>query len=168
MNQAIRDNQQFIYFLFNITAAFLIVLSKLTFLSYQFWNIVIWFGVIPALWIAMVGKRISAWLNIISVVIFIYLFTFHTWNLWFEKAVILLNKMAAYLHSDYKAMSVYVCVFLPLAVFMVLSWLCLSNRGMKRSFIIAGCLCLVIIILFPISNLFIQHFSGYIKSMSNS
>ena len=48
MKQAIIDNQTFVYYLFNLTAGALYGLSLATTLSYQFWNIVIWFGLIPA------------------------------------------------------------------------------------------------------------------------
>ena len=51
MKQAIIDNHNFIYYLFNVTAGALYALSLSTTLSYQFWNIVIWFEIIPASWI---------------------------------------------------------------------------------------------------------------------
>ena len=93
MKQAIIDNHNFIYYLFNLTAGALYALSLSTTLSYQFWNIFIWFGIIPASWIYLVSKRTTPWLNLISIPIFLYMFLIHTWNLWFDKAVVSLYKI---------------------------------------------------------------------------
>lgn len=84
MQQAIIDNQYFIYYLFNLTAGLLYGLSYLTSLSYQCWNIVIWFGLIPATWIYLIGRKTSVWINILSLGVFVYIFWVHTWNSWFE------------------------------------------------------------------------------------
>lgn len=166
MEQAIKDNAHFIYFLFNLTAAVLVLLSKLTGLSYQFWNIIIWFAIMPAMWIAMIGKKTTVWLNVLSIILITYLFALHTWDIWFNKAALLLNKMATYLHSDYKGMSVYVCVFLPITIFIVLGWFCLSPKIMKRSLLTLGCLCVLVILLFPISNLLIKNLGGHLDRVA--
>ena len=128
MQQAIIDNQNFIYYLFNLVAGFLYGLSLLTSFSYQCWNIVIWFGLIPATWIFLIGKKTTAWLNVISMAIFIYLLWVHSWNGWFDKSVVLLYKIGAWIHSDYKVTSVIVCVFVPVLVYASLFGLCTSRK----------------------------------------
>lgn len=161
LEQILKDNEHFIYYLFNVTAGLLYLLSQITGLSYQFWNILIWFGIIPAICINLIGRKTNAWVNIISLLLFGYLFTIHTWNQWFDKAVVLLNKMSDYFHSDYKSMSVYVCVFIPLIITLGLTRLCLSSRVNKWICIITACICLVIVLLFPISNAVISDFVNF-------
>ena len=158
MHQAIIDNQNFIYYLFNLTAGFLYGLSFLTSLSYQCWNIVIWFGLIPATWIYLIGRKTSVWINIFSLAIFVYLFWVHTWNSWFEKSVVLLYKIADWIHSDYKITSVIVCVFIPVGVYFILFALCTSQKTFRRFAITNAIIAALVIILFPISNWLIPYY----------
>lgn len=158
MEQNIADNQHFIYYVFHLTAATLFGLSKLSGLSYQCWNILVWFGLLPSIWIGMISKKTTVWLNLISVALFAAIFAIHTWDKWFNQAVVLLNKMAAWFHTDYKSISVYVCVFLPMVVFAVLSWTCLSKKAMKWTLISMLAISILVIIFFPISNMLIRDF----------
>lgn len=162
MQQAIIDNQNFIYYLFNLTAGALGGLSLVTTLSYQFWNIFIWFGLIPATWLYLIGRRTTPWINLLSVPIFIYMFGVHTWIIWFDKAVILLNKIGRYIHYDYRVTSVIICVFAPALVCLLLLKLCTSPRTFKRFLIISAVLTGLVILLFPISNLWLKYYFGKI------
>lgn len=161
MQQAIIDNQHFIYYLFNLTAGGLYGLSLLTHLSYQCWNIVIWFGVLPATWIYIIGLKTTAWLNLLSLPIFIYIFAIHTWNTWFDKAVALLYKIGYFIHYDYKVTSVLVCVLVPLFVYLLLFSLCTSRKTFKRFSIVIIVLTGLILLLFPLSNMYIRYYLGY-------
>ena len=158
MKQAIVDNQNFIYYLFNITAGALYALSLATTFSYQFWNIVIWFGLIPATWVYLVSKRTTQYLNVLSIPILTYLFAVHTWNACFDKAVILLNKIGHLIHYDYKITSVIVCVFLPALVYLLLFKICTSPKIFKRFLIICSIIAGLVILQFPISNMLIKYF----------
>jgi hypothetical protein len=158
MEQAIIDNQNFIYYLFNLTAGSLYGLSVLTSLSYQCWNTLIWFGLIPASWIYLIGRKTTPWLNIFSLPIFVYIFWVHTWNSWFDKSVVLLYKMGDWIHSDYKVTSVIVCVFIPILVYFMLFALCTSRKTFKRFAITNAIIAALVIILFPISNWLIPYF----------
>ena len=160
MKQAIIDNHNFIYYLFNLTAGALYALSLSTTLSYQFWNIFIWFGIIPASWIYLVSKRTTPWLNLISIPIFLFMFLIHTWNLWFDKAVVLLYKIGHFINYDYKITSVIVCVFAPVFVYLLLFKFCTSPRIFKRFSIMIAIFTGLIILLFPISNMFIKYYIG--------
>ena len=158
MKQAIIENHNFIYYLFNLTAGTLYGLSRATTLSYQFWNILIWFGIIPATWIYLISKRTTAWVNLLSVPIFIYMFAVRTWLAWFDKAVILLNKIGHIIHYDYKITSVIICVFLPALVYLLLFKICTSPKIFKRFLIICSIIAGLVILQFPISNMLIKYF----------
>ena len=158
MQQAIIDNHNFIYYLFNLTAASIYSLSRVTTLSYQFWNILIWFGIIPATWVYLISKKTTPFLNVISLPIFIYLFAVHKWNAWFDKAVILLNKIGQIIHYDYKITSVIVCVFLPALVYLLLFKICTSPKSFKRFLIICAIIAGLVILLFPLSNILIKNY----------
>jgi hypothetical protein len=158
MEQIIKDNSNFIYYLFNVTAGSLYGLSILSGLSYQFWNILIWFGLLPALWIAMISRKTTLWMNILSPFIFAYLFALQNWVLWFDKAVVLLNRMSDFFHSDYRSMSVYVCVFIPLAISTLLCITCLSRRRMKWGLGIMIVISLLVVLFFPLSTLLLKHY----------
>ena len=157
MKQAIIVNQTFVYYLFNLTAGALYGLSLATALSYQFGNIVIWFGLIPATWIYLVSKKTTPWLNLVSLPIFMYMFSIHTWNVWFDKAVVLLNQIGRFIHYDYKITSVIVCVFAPVLVYLFLFKFCTSARTFKWFVITILIITGLIILLFPISNLIIKY-----------
>ena len=158
MKQALIDNQNFVYYLLNITAGALYGLSIATTFSYQFWNIVIWFGIIPATWIYLISMRTTPWLNLISIPIFLYMFLIHTWNFWFDKAVVLLYKIGDFIHYDYKITSVIVCVFAPVLVYLFLFKFCTSSRTFKRFGITMLIIVGIIILLFPLSNIFIRYY----------
>lgn len=160
MHQAIIDNQTFVYYLFNLTAGALYALSMATTLSYQFWNIVIWFGLIPATWIYLVSKKTTPWLNLVSLPIFMYMFSIHTWNVWFDKAVVLLNQIGHYIHYDYRVTSVLVCVLFPLAIYAILFGLFTSKKTFKRFSIVSTIISIITILLFPISNMAILYYFG--------
>lgn len=158
MEQAIIDNRNFLYYLFNLTAGGLYGLSLLTTFSYQFWNIFIWFGLIPATWIYLVSKRTTVWLNVISIPIFIYMFALHTWDKWFDQAVVLLNKTGSLINADYRLTSVYICLFVPYLIYLGLVWLSCSKLFLKR-FLITSCIvAALVVIFFPVSNLLIEHY----------
>ena len=159
MNQLILDNQNFIYYLFNITAGGLQALSLISGLSYQWWNIVIWFGLIPALWIFMVSRKTTPWINLISLALFIAMFSIGAWNKWFDEAVVMLNDLCALFGPDYRQMSVYLCLFFPALITVVLGLLCLSKRNQKilnLSFLVSS---IIVIIGFPISNYVLKKYS---------
>ena len=158
MKQAIIDNHNFIYYLFNLTAGTLYGLSRATTLSYQFWNILIWFGIIPATWIYLISKKTTAWVNLLSVAIFIYMFAVRTWLAWFDKAVILLNKIGHLIHCDYKITSVIVCVFLTALVYLLLFKIFTSPKTFKRVLIICAIIAGLVILLFPISNMLFKYY----------
>ena len=158
MKEAIIDNQNFIYYLFNLTAGALYGLSLATKLSYQFWNIVFWFGLIPATWIYLISKRTTPWLNLMLIPIFLYMFLIHTWNLWFDKAVVLLYKIGHVIHYDYKITSVIVCVFFPLFLYFILFKYCTSPKTNKRFIIFVMVIAGLIILLFPISNTILKSY----------
>ena len=155
MQQAITDNQNFIYYLFNLTAGLLYGLSMATGLSYQFWNILIWFGLMPASFIYLVSRRTSKWLNLASLPIFVYLFYFARWKYWFDKAVVLLYKIGDIIHADYKVTSVIICDFLPIAIYGFLIYFVARKRFKLYCYIMLG-LMLLIVLLFPVSNYIIQ------------
>ena len=165
MEQIIQDNSNFIYYLFNVTAGSLYGLSILSGLSYQFWNILIWFGLLPALWIAMISRKTNMWMNVLSLLLFAYLFALHNWAIWFDKAVVLLNRMSDFFHSDYRSMSVYVCVFIPLAISSLLCFTCLSRRRMKWSLGLMIGISLLVVLFFPLSTLLLKHFGMQPGSM---
>lgn len=158
MKQAIIDNHNFIYYLFNLTATSLFGLSRATSLSYQFWNILIWFGLIPATWIYLVSKRTNPYLNVLSILIFTYLFAVYTWYAWFDKAVILLNRFGGLIYCNYRITSVIICVFLPALVYLLLFKICTSSKTFKRFLIICSIVAGLIILFFPISNLLIKYY----------
>ena len=161
MQQAIIDNQNFFYYLFNLTAGSLFGLSAITGLSYQCWNIVIWFGLIPASWIYLVSRKTTPWVNLLSVPIFVYMFALHTWNAWFDKAVVLLNLIGSFMHSDYKLTSVIVCVFLPLFIYTLLFAICTSKKTFRKFSIVNIIAAAAVILFFPISNFLILYYLGY-------
>jgi hypothetical protein len=165
MEQIIQDNSNFIYYLFNLTAGSLYALSFLSGLSYQFWNILIWFGLLPALWIAMISRKTTMWMNVLSPFLFAYLFAVHSWAIWFDKAVVLLNLMSDFFQSDYRSMSVYVCVFIPLAISSLLCITCLSRRKMKWGLGIMIVISLLAILFFPISTKLLKHYGMQISRM---
>ena len=158
MKQAIIDNHNFIYYLFNLTAGALYGLSLTTSLSYQFWNILIWFGIIPASWIYLISRRTTPWLNLLSIPIFLYMFLIHTWNLWFDKAVVLLYKIGHVIHYDYKITSVIICVFVPLFLYLILFKYCTSPKTNKRFIIFVIVIAGLTILLFPISNMILKSY----------
>lgn len=158
MNQSIIDNQHFIYYLFHMTAAVLMLLSKFTGLTYKFWNVLIWFGILPAVWLGLISKKTTLWLNTLSILLLGYLFAVHTWDKWFDEAAKLLTTMRTYMHSDYKSMSVYICVFFPLAISIPLIWFCLSRTQSKLCFLVLGIISLILLIFFPISNALIKNY----------
>ena len=154
--QLINDNQNFLYYLFHITAGLLYGLSLITHLSYQFWNIAIWFGLIPASWIWLLSKRTTPWINVFSIPLFVYMFYTASWNKWFDQAVVLLYKIGAIIHSDYKLTSVYVCVFLPILIYGILFYLFTSKKTFKIFLITLVIFTTLLIIFFPISNMLIK------------
>ena len=158
MQQAIIDNQNFVYYLFNLTAGSLVGLSYLTNLSYQFWNIVIWFGIIPATWIYLIGRKTTAWLNLISLALFIYLFAIHSWTSWFNQAVVLLYQIGKWIHADYKVTSVIVCVFVTLLVHFIVIGLCTSRKTFRKFAISTAVLSALVVVFFPVSNWLIPYY----------
>lgn len=158
MEQLIFDNQNFIYYLFNLTAGFLQAISLLTGLSYQFWNIVIWFGLLPAIWIYMIGCKTTKWINLSSVLLLIVMFKQHKWNYWFDLAVVFLNDMCSVFGPDYRQMSVYICLFVPLIITIVLCLICLSR--VQRVVMFSSLLGITVLttIGFPISNYLLSNY----------
>ena len=158
MEQAIADNQHFVYYLFNLTAGLLIGLSKITSVSYQCWNIVIWFGLIPASWIYLVSRKTSPWLNGLSLPIFIYLGLLQQWNAWFDQSVVLLNKIGGFIRADYRVTSVLVCLLLPWLVYFLLFAFLSSRAGFKKFIIATVLVAVIVIVLFPVSNYVLQQY----------
>lgn len=169
MTQLIIDNQDFIYYLFNVTAGGLVALSLITGLSYQFWNIIIWFGIIPGIWLYMISKRTSPWINIISLCLVLYLSIVATWNKWFNEAVDLLNYLCSVFGPDYRQMSVYICLFLPLIITAILGHLFLGKHQIKIYGSILLATIVLITIFFPISNKLLGNpkYSGYLESYNS-
>lgn len=154
--QLLHHNQNFLYYLFHLTAGGLYGLSLLTKISYQCWNIIIWFGIIPASWIYLVSRRTSVWVNLLSVPIFAYLFFVATWDKWFNKAVVWLNEIATFIESDYKLTSVYVCVFIPLLVHSLLLAYCSTRHTFKNFLIGLGICSALVVLFFPLSNMYLR------------
>jgi len=159
--QILQENQNFLYYLFNLTAGLLYGLSLITHLSYQCWNIIIWFGLLPASWIGLVSKRTSTWINLISLPLFGYMFYTATWNKWFDQAVVLLYKIGGFIHADYKLTSVYVCVLLPVLIYGLLFFLFTSKKTFKIFLITLAIISVLVVIFFPVSNIIIQNFVQY-------
>ena len=153
MQQLVKDNLQFLYYLFNLTAGGLYALSFLTMLSYQFWNILIWFGLLPALWIYLISRKTTPWLNLLSLPLFGVMFYFHQWNSWFDQAVVFLNKAADECGSDYRKMSVYLCVFIPMLITCLLCWWTLSDKHWKRFRNFSVAAIVLVLVGFPLSNM---------------
>lgn len=109
-------------------------------------------------WIYLISKRTTAWVTLLSIPIFIYMFAVHTWLAWFDKAVILLNKIGHLIHYDYKITSVIVCVFLPALVYLLLFKICTPPKTFKRILIISAVITGLIMLLFPILNMFIKYY----------
>jgi hypothetical protein len=166
MQQLILDNQNFIYYLFNITAGSLVGLSYVTGLSYQLWNILIWFGLIPGLWIYMAGKKTTPWLNLLTAALFLYLFWVATWNVWFNQAVVLLNYLGKLFGPDYREMSVYVCLFLPALVTGVLAYFTISPTAQRRAGVAVGVLTGLILLGYVASNALLSQpkYSGQLEA----
>ncbi len=160
MHQAIQDNQHFIGYLFNLVAGGLYALSLLTKLSYQFWNIVIWFVLIPATSIYLIGKKTTAWINLLSVPLVVYIFFKHTWNKWFDQAVVLLYDIGKIFHTDYKATSVYVCVVFPILLYFILFGFFTSRKTLRNYTLSIVVFTILTIIMFPISNKIIRNLYG--------
>ena len=161
MEELILDNQNFIYYLFNLTAGFLQALSLLTGLSYQWWNIVIWFGIIPAVWVYMIGRKTTPLINLLSVALFALMFYKATWNKWFDQAVIFLNDLCRFLGPDYRQMSVYVCVFIPVFITIVLGYLCLSPKQNKFLRLFFSVITILTIIGYPVSNYLLSKYGSH-------
>ena len=75
------------YFIFAATAACLQLLALIPKTDYQFWNIVIWFGLIPATWIYLISLKTTKWLNTLSVLLLSYIFWQGQYHAWFDMAV---------------------------------------------------------------------------------
>ncbi len=160
-SQVVIDNQHFFYYLFNLTAGTLYALSLITHLSYQWWNIVIWFGLIPASWIFLISRKTTGWLNLLSVVLFLYMFNTATWVKWFNQAVELLYKIGGCISSDYKLTSVYICVFLPIIIYALLFLIFTSRKSIFLFSFLLSVLVVFVIAFFPISNAIIRGHHGY-------
>ena len=123
-----------IKFVFNITANLLVKLSNLTGFTYNEINIIIYYFLIPFTWLVLLDVIFQSHILKLSFVIFCFGFytgcrNFRNYSDWlFNKSVIFLNSFNKF-GSNYYASSVWICVTLPILIYVLLIFIIIKKQG---------------------------------------
>ena len=111
--------------IFYIVAAFLFLIAKITGLTYNEVNIIAYYFFVPFTWLALLDyifkfHYLKAGFIIFTVIFFIRCKNFSKFSDWlFDKSVDFLNSFN-HISSSYIASSVWICVALPILIYLVL------------------------------------------------
>jgi hypothetical protein len=122
-----------IKFVFNIVAKLLIKLSSLTGFTYNEINIIVYYFIIPFTWLVLLDVIFQSHILKLAFVVFCFGFyigcrDFRNYSNWlFNKSVIFLNYFNK-LGSNYYASSVWICVTLPLLIYVLLIFIIIKKQ----------------------------------------
>jgi len=150
------DNaDSFLHQIFMIVMGCLYGLAFLFGTTYNVINIFLYYILVPSSWIYLVSRKISIWINTISVVsLFAFLLQPNirtNCNYFFQKSVDFLNWTAKIFGSNYIDMSVYICVVVIGIVYVILIPLTLPKKT-SRIILISSVASLIIHMLFIYPN----------------
>ena len=113
--------------IFNLIANFLCKIASVTGLTYYQINIVVYYIIIPLTWFLLLDIYFQFYYLTLGFVIFLIGFftgcrDFKSYSDWlFNKSYIFLNLFNR-LGSNYHKSSVWICVFVPILIYLILFW----------------------------------------------
>jgi hypothetical protein len=128
----INNSESFSHQLFMIVMGVLFVSGKILGISYKAVNILVYFFLIPSSYVYIISRKTSKFLNLILLVPVVYFIFLKNkvgaLNSLFDYSVIFLESFASYFNSNYINVSVYLCVYLVLFVYILLIGICYSRK----------------------------------------
>ncbi len=122
---------------------------------------IVYLGVIPATWLYMLSRKTTKYINLISLLGVVGVFFIPNFsqfcNFAFDKCVVFLNDVASLINSDYIRVSVYICVYGVLLVYLILLPICYSKKTTKKVLIVLAIIMAVyLLLIYPNLKSFVQ------------